>query len=63
MGKRSRIAGAILLMFGLMSLLSSLSKPSVAGLRRVDVLRLVASGACFGVALVGLLGGLKIRDQ
>jgi hypothetical protein len=63
MEKRSRIVGSILLIFGLMSLVSSLSKPRIGALHGADILGLIASGACFGIALVGLLGRLKIRNE
>jgi hypothetical protein len=46
-----------------MALFSSLSKPRVAALHGADIVGLVAAGACLGVALVGLLGKLKVRDE
>jgi hypothetical protein len=63
MNKRSRIAGAFVLIFGLMSLFSSLSRPRVQALHGFEVLGLIASGACLAVALVGLLGRLKIPNE
>jgi hypothetical protein len=63
MDKRSRIAGAFVLIFGLMSLFSSLSRPSVQALHGFEILGLIASGACLAVALVGLLGRLKIPNE
>jgi hypothetical protein len=63
MDKRSRIAGAFVLIFGLMSLFSSLSRPSIRALHGFEVLGLIASGACLAVALVGLLGRLKIPNE
>ncbi len=63
MNKRSRIAGTFVLLFGLTSLFSSLSKPRVQALHGSDILGLIASGACFAVALVGLLGRLKILNE
>jgi hypothetical protein len=59
MQKRSRIVGLVLVLFGLMSFFSSLSKPRVEALHGADM----ASGACFGVAFVGLLGRLKVRNE
>lgn len=52
-----------MLLFGLMALFSSLGKPGVEALRAVDSIGLIASGACLGVAIVGLLGRLRIRDE
>jgi hypothetical protein len=63
MQKRGRIVGLILLPFGLMPLFSSLSKPRIEALHGADILGLVASGMCFGVALAGLLGRLRIRNE
>ena len=63
MDKRSRIAGAFVLIFGLMSLFSSLNKPRVQALHGSDILGLMASGACIAVALVGLFGRLKIPHE
>jgi hypothetical protein len=63
MRKHSRIVGLFLLLFGLMPLFSSLSKPRIEALHGSDILGLVACGMCFGVALVGLLGRLRIRDE
>jgi hypothetical protein len=59
----SRPVGLILLMFGFISLFSSLGKPRIQPLHGSDILGLMASGACFGVAIVGLLGRLRIRDE
>ena len=63
MDKRSRIAGTFVLLFGLMSLSSSLNKPRVQALHGSDILGLMASGACLAVALVGLFGRLKIPNE
>lgn len=63
MQKRSRTVGVVVLIPGLMSFFSSLSKPRVEALHGADILGLMASGACFAVALIGLLGKLKIREE
>jgi len=63
MRKHGRIVGLILLLFGLMPLFSSLGKPRIEALHGADISGLVASGMCFGVALVGLLGRLRIRNE
>jgi hypothetical protein len=59
MKKRSIIVILFPALFGLMALLSSLSKPGVAALRGHEILGLIGSGMCFGVALVGLFGRLR----
>ncbi len=63
MQKRSRIAGLLVTLPGLMALFSSLSKPRVAALHGADILGLIACGFCFGIAFAGLLGRLKVRDK
>jgi len=63
MQKSSRITGLLVALLGLMALLSSLSKPRVEALHGSDILGLVASGMCFGVAFVGLIGKLKVRNE
>jgi hypothetical protein len=63
MRKHSRIVGLILLLFGLMPLFSSLSKLRVEAWHGADILAFIALGMCFGVALVGLLGRLRIRNE
>jgi hypothetical protein len=40
-----------------------LSKPSIGALHGADIVGLVASGACFGVAFVGLLGRLRVGNE
>jgi hypothetical protein len=44
----------VLLAFGVMSLFSMLSRPSLANIRAVDVVHLIGSGMCFGGAIVAL---------
>jgi hypothetical protein len=60
MRKRQLTVGLMLLFFGAVALLNGIGKP---GIRAVDVVRFVGSGACFGVAVVALLGRLKLRDE
>ena len=48
---------------GLMALFNNLSKPRVEALHGSDIMGLVASGFCFGVAFVGLLGRLKFSSE
>jgi len=61
MHKTSRITGLILLLLGTMSLLSGRGKPGIEALDGSDVVSLVAAGVCFGVAVVGLLGQLRLQ--
>lgn len=44
----------VLAAFGVMSLLSMLTRPSLANIRGVDVVHLIGSGMCFGGAIVAL---------
>jgi hypothetical protein len=43
------------LLFGLLSFFNMVSKPSFATIRGVDVVQLIATGMCFGVALATLV--------
>ena len=63
MDKGSRISGAFVLIFGLMSLFSSLSRPRVQALHGFEILELIASGACLAIAVLGLIGRLKIPNE
>ena len=49
------------LLFGLMSLTNVLTRPSLQAVRAVDEVQLVATGVCFGAALVGF--GYFMRDR
>jgi NO-binding membrane sensor protein with MHYT domain len=46
----------VLCVFGVMSLLSMLSRPSLASVRAVDVVHLIGTGMCFGAGIVTLVG-------
>ena len=63
MKRSSLITGLILVLWGGLALLSSLSKPRVQALHGTDILGLIGSGMCFGVAFVGLIGRLKVRED
>ncbi len=63
MHKSSRLTGLILAWLGLMVLLNNLGKPRIEALHGSDVMGLVASGICFGVAFVGLIGRLKLPSE
>ena len=59
MRKRQLLVGAMLLFLGAIPLLNSLSN----GLRAIDCVRLIGSGACFGVAIVAILGRLRLGNE
>jgi hypothetical protein len=61
--KSNRILGVILLFFGAMSLLRILGNPRLAALHGSDIVALTGCGACLGVALVALLGRIKLRSE
>ena len=63
MKKSSRLAGLLLALMGAMALMNNLGKPRVEALHGSDVVGLVASGFCFGIGFIGLIGKLKVRDQ
>jgi hypothetical protein len=52
-----RIAGAGLILFGVLPLLNSLSNPRFAAAHGSDLLKLIAVGLCFGIGAF-LLAGL-----
>ena len=49
------------LLFGLMSLTNVLTRPSMQAVRTVDEVQLLATGMCFGAALVTFIGFLRDR--
>ena len=48
----------VLLAFGVLSLLRTLGRPSLANMRTVDIVQLIGTGMCLGGALVALGLGL-----
>lgn len=58
-----RLTGLILALMGSMVLLNNLGKPRIEALHGSEILGLVASGMCFGVAVVGLLGRLRLPEK
>jgi len=48
----------VLLAFGVLSLLRTLGRPSLANVRTVDIVQLIGTGMCLGGALVALVLGL-----
>ena len=57
MGNLKRITGFAFapLFVGLIGLFNLMQKPRFAAIHTVDVVQLLASGACFGVALAALI--------
>jgi len=54
--RRSPLFGAIIGGgFGLFSLALGLSRPTIADMRTIDLIHLLATGACFGVALAAVV--------
>ena len=61
--RKSRITGLMLALLGTVVLLSDISKPRIAALHGSDIVSLIAVGLLFGVAFIGLLGRLRLRDE
>ena len=58
MDKEQRRKVAIIflpLFFGLIALFNTMNSPRFAAYHAIDVVRLIASGMCFGAALVGIV--------
>ena len=57
MGNFKRFTGFAFAPFliGMIGLFSLMERPRFAAIHTVDVVQLLASGACFGVALAGLI--------
>ena len=51
------------LVVGIIGLTTLTGRPRFSGYATVDVLQLLASGMCFGIALVGLLRTVRERDR
>jgi hypothetical protein len=51
----------LLTFFGVMNLLAMISSPAWAGIRGVDMVRLIGTGMCFGGAIVSF--GLYFRTS
>lgn len=49
----------VLLAFGVVSLLRTLGRPSLANVRAVDIVQLIGTGMCLGGALIALVLGLS----
>jgi hypothetical protein len=59
--KRTSLTSAVVvpLIVGLIGLMNLMHRPRFASFHNVDVLQLLASGMCFGVALAALLALLR----
>jgi TctA family transporter len=54
---------AVSLVVGIVGLTTVTGRPRFSGYATVDVLQLLASGMCFGIALVGLLRTVRERNR
>jgi len=53
---------AVTLVVGIVALTTVAGRPRFSGYATVDVLELLASGLCFGIALVGIVRSLRKMD-
>ena len=53
----------VLTSFGILSLLTMLSRPTLANIRAVDLVHLIGTGMCFGGAIVALVVYLRSRHS
>jgi hypothetical protein len=58
-GRMISLSVLVPLIIGLTGLFSAMERPRFQSFHAVDVLQLVASGACFGVALAALFAVLR----
>ena len=49
----------VLLAFGVLNLLRTLGRPSLANVRAVDIVQLIGTGMCLGGAIIALVVGLS----
>jgi len=62
MNERRRFAPVVVLvLFGLMSLTSVLTRPRVAAYYPPDIVAVFGSGLCFGAAIMGLVTRIRAR--
>jgi len=62
--KRRRLSVSVfLVLFGMIPLLNSFSNPRISGMRMVDRIQLVSSGACLGLGFGILIGGRKFLNE
>jgi len=60
---QSRKRGVIALIIGLIGFMNVVRQQRFETYHAVDVLQFVASGICFGIALTGLMGRLKLSGD
>ena len=63
MNKRRLGVSVFLVLFGLIPLFNSFSNPRISGMRLVDRIQLISSGACLGVGFGILIGGRKFLNE
>ena len=61
--RRRLVAVFVGLGLGLLSLITGLNRPSIANMRTIDLVHLLATGACLGVGLAGLVVNLVGRRK
>ena len=61
--RRRLVAAFVPLGLGLLFLIIGLNRPSIANMRTVDLVHLLATGACLGVALVAVVLSLVGRRK
>jgi hypothetical protein len=57
------VAAFVGLGLGLLSLATGLNRPSIANMRTIDLVHLLATGACLGVGLVAVVMILVFRGK
>ncbi len=60
-GRMKRSRGAIVLIIGLIGFMNVARNPRFETFHTVDILQLIVSGMCFGVALMVILGRAGVR--
>jgi hypothetical protein len=53
----------VLITFGFIGLLATLDRPTMTDIRAVDIVHLIATGMCFGGAIVALASHLRGRQR
>jgi len=61
--KAGRLTGALLILFGVLRLLSSLDNPRLAAAHGADRLQLIAVGLLFGIGALLLLGLFRFPGE
>jgi len=61
--KANRVMALVLLVVGFSTLFRILGNPRVAELHGSDIMALTGCGACIGVAIVGVLGRIHLRND